>query len=418
MEEQPQTVRVIVVGAGQAGMHFCFALRRHGFDGAIALLGDEAHAPYQRPPLSKAFLKGEMDAKRLLLKPEHAYADNAIDWRPREAVVAIDRPARQVWLGSGEALGYDRLVLATGSRPRALPVPGSALDGVLALRGIDDTLHLRERLADCRALIVVGGGYIGLEVAATARSKGIATTILERTDRLLSRVTSPYMSELVRDLHARHSVEVICAADIVELCGADGRVTGARLADGRVIAGDTVVVGIGVEANLELAAEAGLPCAAGILVDGDARTADPLIYAIGDCSRHPVEGYGGLHRVESVPNALDQAERAARHLMGLDPPPFDPPWFWSDQYDAKLQTVGLLDGYETLLVHGDPASGRLAVLYFAQGRLIAVDAVSDPASFMAARQLLKRPGSVTLAECRDRTLKELLAERKEGEKVQ
>lgn len=418
MEEQPQTVRVIVVGAGQAGMHFCFALRRQGFGGEIVLLGDEAHAPYQRPPLSKAFLKGEVDARRLLLKPEHAYADSAIDWRPREAVVAIDRPARQVWLGSGEALGYDRLVLATGSRPRALPAPGSALDGVLALRGIDDTLHLRERLADCRALIVVGGGYIGLEVAATARSKGIATTILERADRLLSRVTSPTMSGIVRDLHARHNVAVICDADIAEVCGAEGRVIGVRLADGRVIAGDTVLVGIGVEANQELAAEAGLPCQAGILVDGNARTADPLIYAIGDCSRHPVEGYGGGHRVESVHNALDQAERAARHLMGLDPPPFDPPWFWSDQYDAKLQTVGLLDGYDSQLVQGDPTSGKLAVLYFAQGRLIAVDAVSDPASFMAARQLLKRPGSVTLADCRDRTLKELLAERKEGEKVQ
>jgi 3-phenylpropionate/trans-cinnamate dioxygenase ferredoxin reductase subunit len=417
MEQQPEAARVVVVGAGQAGMHVCFALRRHGFGGAIVLVGEEAHAPYQRPPLSKAFLKGEMDAKRLLLKPEHAYAESAIDWRPGEVAVAIDRDVRQVRLRSGEALDYDRLVLATGSRPRALPAPGAALGGVLALRGIDDTLRLRERLADCRALIVVGGGYIGLEVAATARAKGIATTILERADRLLARVTSPIMSGFVRDLHARHGVTVMCNADIAELCGTEGRVTGVRLADGRVIAGDTVVVGIGVDANQELAAEAGLPCDAGILVDGDARTADPLIYAIGDCTRHPVEGYGGAHRVESVHNALDQAERAARHLLGLDPPPFDPPWFWSDQYDAKLQTVGLLDGFDDQLVHGDPASGRIAVLYFAQERLIAVDAVSDPASFMAARQLLKRPGSVMLAECRDRSLKELLAERKEGEKV-
>ncbi|PLK22811.1 hypothetical protein C0V72_12980 [Porphyrobacter sp. TH134] len=417
MDEETNPARVVVIGAGQAGSQFCFALRRHGFGGEIVLLGEEPHAPYQRPPLSKAFLKGEMDQRRLLLKPAQAYADSGVEFRPGAVATGIDRAARQVVLASGERLAYDRLAIATGSRPRALPAPGGTLGGVLALRGIDDTLRLRDRLDACRALIVVGGGYIGLEVAATARAKGIPVTVLERAERVLARVTSPRMSAWFEALHRRHGVDVICDAEIAELSGTGGQVTGAVLADGRVIPGDTVLVGIGVDANDGLASEAGLACDGGILVDADARTQDPLIYALGDCTRHPVGPYAGQHRVESVHNALDQAERAARHLLGLDPPAYDPPWFWSDQYDAKLQAAGLFNGHDAQLSHGDPESGRFALLYFARERLVAVDAVSDPASFMAARQLLKQDAAATLAECRAHSLKELLALRKNGEPV-
>lgn len=387
MEKTPIR-NVTIIGAGQAGLHTADELRKRGFDGVIRLLGDEGYAPYQRPPLSKTFLKGKIEEARLTFRPGSFYVDQRIDCRFSSAAISIDTSAQQVNCSDGESVSYDRLVIATGATPIELPITGAALAGVISLRGLDDSKVLRRALADASRLLIIGGGYIGLEVAAAARQLGAAVTVVERMPRLLSRVTSAPVSDFFLDLHREHGVDVLLDESVKEIAGAD-KVSGVKLASGPSIPADTVLVGIGVWPNQELAEAAGIDCDDGILVDTDCRTSNALIYAAGDCARS-VQPDRSTLRLESVHNALDQGERIAAAIMGDDRPPFDPPWFWSDQYDIKLQTVGLFNERDDIAIRGDVGSKKFAALYFRNDVLTAIDAVNDPIAFIAGKQLFKK----------------------------
>lgn len=381
-----QSAGILVVGAGHAAGALVAALRQGGHEGLITLIGEEPLPPYQRPPLSKAVLKGEAAPDTLLLRPAAFYVDKAIALRLGARVVTIDRSARTATLDDGTLLGWDALVLATGSRLRALPVPGAGARGVLELRTAADGARLREALAPGRRLAVVGGGYVGLEVAASARALGCEVVVIEREARLLARVASPVLSDFFARCHAAHDVSLELGATVAGFETAEGAVCGVRLADGRVLGCDVAVVGIGALANDALALAAGLECRDGIVVDEAARTADPAIYAIGDCTNRPLPRYGRRMRLESVPNALEQAKQAAAAILGKPVPRAELPWFWSDQYDVRLQIAGLPFDVARMVVRGDPAAGRFVVFHLDAGnRLQAVEAVSSPAEFMAAR---------------------------------
>ncbi|MEE4162182.1 MAG: FAD-dependent oxidoreductase [Woeseiaceae bacterium] len=379
---------VTIVGAGQAGVQVAQSLRKRGFEGRIAMLGDEGYPPYQRPPLSKAFLKGEMAEARLFFKPESFYAGQDIELQEASAVRFVDPAAGTVTTEDGGLYSWDRLVLTTGSTPIAIPVPGAELEGVRALRGLADAIAIRELLTDGAKLVVVGGGYIGLEVASAARQLGHEVTVIERMPRLLSRVTSPPVSDFYRKLHRDHGVDVRLEESVTAITG-DARVSGVTLGSGEQLAADIVLVGIGVRPNQALAEAAGIRCEDGILVDAHCRTSNLAIYAAGDCARTDL-GDGQTLRLESVHNALDQAERIAADIVGDPAPGYDPPWFWSDQYDVKLQTVGLFNDFDEIAIRGDVAARKFSALYFTDGQLIAIDAINDPVSFMSGKQLFKK----------------------------
>ncbi|MDJ0908191.1 MAG: FAD-dependent oxidoreductase [Woeseiaceae bacterium] len=386
--------RIFIVGAGQAAVRAAEGMRKRGFDGRIVMLGDEAYPPYQRPPLSKAFLKGQLEENRLAFKADAWYEGQAIDLRVSARVERIDTAARELIAGE-ERLAYDKLILATGSRPLQLPIPGADLNGVLELRGIDDAKAIKTRLEGLDRLIVVGGGYIGLEVAAAARQMGRSVTVIERLPRLLSRVTSPEISSFFLDLHRGHGVD-IRLEDSVERIEGDGSVSAVQLSSGERIDADAVLIGIGVRPNQELAEGAGIACDDGILVDDHGATSADGVYAAGDCTRREIDG--ASVRLESVHNALDQADRIAAHIVSGEDLPFDPPWFWSDQYDVKLQAVGLFNGYDDIRLIGDVGASRFSALYFRGGTLLAVDSVNDPATFMSAKTLMKLGVTVTASE--------------------
>jgi 3-phenylpropionate/trans-cinnamate dioxygenase ferredoxin reductase component len=384
---------LIIVGAGQAGMRAGETLRKLGFDGGIVLIGEEPHPPYQRPPLSKKFLLGEMSEEQLWLQGDGFFTQNAIDFMPGVRAVALDPRIKRLRLSDGGEREYRTLILATGSRARALPIPGAGLEGVHSLRAIADVLRLREAVADAARIAIVGGGYIGLEVAAVMREQGKSVVVLEGEDRLLKRVMSPLMSDFFRALHLKHGAEVRLSERVVRLLG-ETRVRSVELADGETVAADLVLVAVGGRANDELAEEAGLACQDGIIVDRHALAA-PDIYAIGDCSRFPSRRYGRLVRLESVQNASDQARAAAAAIAGK-PEAYDPvPWFWSDQYDVKLQIAGLAQGYDRHVTEGDPESGSFSVSYFQGDRLLAVDAVNAPRAHMLSRRALAQAASAT-----------------------
>ena len=382
------TAGVVIVGAGQAGFQVAASLRGDGYAGPITLLGTEPHPPYQRPPLSKGLLLGKMARERLLFRQPDFYAAQAIDLRRGTTVTAIDRPARAVVTEAGERIAYEALVLATGTRVRPLPVPGADLAGVLYLRTIDECEDLARRIAAAERVVVIGGGFIGLEVAAAVRLLGKPVTVLEAADRLMGRVVAPVISAFYADLHRARGVELVLNARIAALEGADGRVAAVSMADGSRHPADLVVVGIGVLPNVELAAAAGLPCANGIVVDEHGRTADPAIYAAGECTSHPSRFAGGMVRLESVQNAVDQAKTVAAAILGRPVAYDEVPWFWSDQYEVKLQMVGLSAGHDQQVLRGDPATGRFSVVYFRAGRPIAIDSVNRPGDHMAGRRLL------------------------------
>ena len=382
---------LIIVGAGQAGMRAAETLRRLGFDGGIALIGEEIHPPYQRPPLSKKFLLGEMSEEQLWLQGDGFFAQNAIDFMAGLRVVSLDPRGKRVRLSDGGERDYSTLILATGSHARALPVPGAGLPGVYSLRSIADVLRLREAVAEAGRIAIVGGGYIGLEVAAVMREQGKSVVVLEGEDRLLKRVMSPLMSDFFRTLHLKHGAEIRLSERVVRLLGGD-HVEAVELADGETVAADLVLVAVGGRANDELAEEAGIACQDGVIVDQHALAA-PDIYAIGDCSRFPLRRYGRHVRLESVQNANDQARAAAAAIVGK-PEVYDPvPWFWSDQYDVKLQIAGLAQGYDRHTTEGEPDSGSFSVSYFHGDRLLAVDAVNAPRAHMLSRRALAQvPG--------------------------
>ena len=398
----PADARIVIVGAGHAGGSAAAFLRQYGHEGPIVLIGDEAAIPYQRPPLSKAWLKGEADIEAVELRPASWYAENHVDLHIETAAVAIDRDAKTVTLNDGSRVAYDVLILATGSRARRLEIPGADLPGVLALRTFADAEALKAVLKPGARLAVVGGGYVGLEAAASARALGAEAVIIERESRCLARVACGPLSDFFQDLHRAHGVSIELNAAVSGVEDADGVITGVRLEDGRGIPCDIALVGVGGIANDDLARAAGIPCENGVVVDHQARTGDPAIFAIGDVAFRPLPLYEDRSfRLESVPNALEQAKQAAAAITGRPAPAPETPWFWSDQYDVKLQIAGLPFEADDVVVRGDPAAGKFAVFHLKGGRVRAVEAVNAPPEFMMGKQLIAKATPVDRAKLAD-----------------
>lgn len=392
--------KVLIIGAGHAGGTAAALLRQYGHEGPIVLAGAEPAAPYQRPPLSKAWLKGEADLEALLLRPEAFYAEHDIALRTGVTATAIDAAARTVTFADGAVESYDALILATGSTARKLTIPGADRPDLLELRTLADAERLKAALGPGRRLAVVGGGYVGLEAAASARALGAEAVVIERMDRVLARVASETLSAFFTAHHRAQGVEILTSVEAVAF--EDG---GVRLADGRLIEADAVLVGVGALACDALARAAGLACENGVVVDETARTSDPAIWAIGDMTFRPIPVHGGRrHRLESVPNALEQAKQAAAAITGRAPPTPEVPWFWSDQYDVKLQIAGLPDGADRQVVRGDVAGGAFAVFHLAGDRIVCVEAVNAPAEFMAGRLMISRGQAVDAARLADRSV--------------
>jgi len=388
--------KIVVVGAGQAGASCVAKLRSEGFSGAITLIGEEHAPPYQRPPLSKAYLLGEMTLERLFLRPESYYADNAITLMRDTVVNAIDRNDHVVIAG-GHALPYDQLVLATGSVPRRLPgAIGGELDGVHVVRTLRDVDAMEPAMQSGRRALIVGGGYIGLEAAAVARKRGMEVMLIEMADRILQRVAAPETSDYFRDLHRGHGVDIREGIGLTRLTG-EGHVTGAILSDGSEHAVDMVIAGIGITPATALAEAAELEVANGIVVDDRGRSSDPAIWAAGDCAVFPYKG--ATIRLESVQNAIDQAEAVALNILGADAAYVPLPWFWSDQYDVKLQIAGLNTGHDRIVVRDGGASR--SHWYYAGQTLLAVDAMNDPRAYMVGKRLIemgKSPAPESVAD--------------------
>jgi 3-phenylpropionate/trans-cinnamate dioxygenase ferredoxin reductase subunit len=388
-------VHVVILGAGHAGGTAAALLRQYGFEGPITLVGDEPIPPYQRPPLSKAWLKGEADADSLALKPLEFYAEHNIDFRASTAATSLNRGAKTVALSDGSQVAYDALIIATGARAIALPIPGADLAGVMFLRTAADAAHLKAAVGPGKRLAVVGGGYIGLEVAASGRALGAEVVVIEREDRLLARVACEQLSTFFKAYHEQHEVTFELGASVTGFVGENGHVTAVALADGRTIACDAVVVGVRAHANDEIARDAGLETARGVVVDIEARTSDPAIYAIGDVAHRPMPIYARMFRMESVPNALEGAKQAASAIVGRPAPAGETPWQWSDQYDLKLQIAGYAFDVDEILVRGDPASGKFAVFHLKGDVVQSVEAINSPPEFMMGKQLIgaRRPVS-------------------------
>ncbi|GMR17530.1 MAG: FAD-dependent oxidoreductase [Gammaproteobacteria bacterium] len=392
--------RLVIVGAGHGAGQLVASLRQKRYAGQITLIGDEAYYPYQRPPLSKKFLAGELAAERLYIKPQSFYADPGVEVRLNTRIARIDRKAKQVFATDGTAFAYDRLVLALGARARKLNCEGAGLAGVHQLRSIDDVAEIRSAAASGPRVVIIGAGYIGLEVAAVMRQLGLHVTVVEMEQRVMSRVVSPEVSAFYAGEHAAHGVELLLSTGLSGF-GGDGRVTTVALQHGDTLPADLVVVGIGIEANTELAAEAGLEIDDGIVVDDRCRSSDAAIFAIGDCTRHPNALLGRSLRLESVHNAVEQAKTAAANLCGETLHYAQIPWFWSDQYDLKLQIAGLSQGYDQTIIRGDPHERAFACAYLREGRLLALDAVNTPRDFMQAKALIARGAMVDLQQLAD-----------------
>jgi 3-phenylpropionate/trans-cinnamate dioxygenase ferredoxin reductase subunit len=392
---------VVIVGASHAAVQAIDTLRREGHVGPIILVGDEPFLPYNRPPLSKKYFSGELERERLLLRSAQFYEQARVEVRLGVRVTAIDRATRRLRLSDGGELSYDKLLLCLGSRNRLLEVPGYDLQGIHYLRTIADVDGIRADLAAARRLVVVGAGYIGLEAAASARHLGLEVTVLEMADRPLNRVTAPEMSSFYLQRHARAGVRVLCGMSVTSFAGADdGRVSGVVCGE-REFAADLVIVGVGVLPETALAAACGLRCENGIVVDETCQTSDPDVYAAGDCTMHPCVRFGRRLRLESVDNAVEQAKTAALNICGKPARHEHVPWFWSDQYDIKLQIAGLSQGYDQAVLRGDPDTNRFALYYFSQGELIAVDAINSPKDFMTGKKWIaerKRPDPALLAD--------------------
>jgi 3-phenylpropionate/trans-cinnamate dioxygenase ferredoxin reductase subunit len=376
---------VVIIGAGQAAAQLVTSLRQGGYGGAIRMIGDEPYAPYQRPPLSKKFLTERPPADTLYFRAEAYWREQGVTLDFGTYVASIDRAGKHVAFMDGRTAGYGTLVLATGTRARDLPVPGAHRAGVFSLRKIDDVRRLRGPLDDAKRVVIVGGGYIGLEVAAVVRGEGREVAVLEAEERVMKRVTSPVMSTFMQDFHRGRGVDIRLGARLAAVEG-EGRVQQVRLADGAALPADLVLMAVGARPNDDLAAAAGLECRDGVVVDEHARTADPAIYAAGDCTRFPSRRYARALRLECVQNAIDQAKAAAAEILGK-PQLYDPvPWFWSDQYELKLQMAGISDGYDEALTVGEVTHARFSVEYRKAGKLIAVDAVNDGRAYMGGRK--------------------------------
>jgi 3-phenylpropionate/trans-cinnamate dioxygenase ferredoxin reductase component len=390
---------VVIVGAGQAGYQVAASLRDKGYPGRVVLVGNEPGIPYQRPPLSKAYLTGALPDARLALRPMTFYAKHDIDLIAGDAV-GIDRERHRLRLADGRELAYGHLVLATGARNRELPVPGAQLDGVLGLRTKADADRIRQHLGTARDIVVIGGGFIGLEFAASAAKLGLTVTVVEVAERVMRRAVSPIVSQHYEALHERHGNRVVRGVAVSGLHGTK-HVTAVELADGTVLLAGVVVVGVGVVPNTELAAAAGLAVDDGVVVDAHMSTSDDDISAIGDCAAYPSTHTGGHVRLESVQNAVDHARCLAARLTGTAEPYTALPWFWSEQFDARLQIAGISAGYDSSVVRGDPAAGAFSVFCFRGERLVAVESVNRVPDHMAARRLLTAGRSLRPADVVD-----------------
>ncbi len=404
------TDRLVIIGAGQAGFALAAKLRALKDMRPITIIGAEDVLPYQRPPLTKKYLLGEMSFDRLLFRPEHWYADNDVEIRLATWAEQIKRDQKQVVLQDGSVLDYGTLALTTGSTPRALPAAiGGDLAGVYVARDKRDADLLAEEMRPGRRVLIIGGGYIGLEAAAVARHRGLEVTVIEMADRILQRVAAKETADIMRVIHETHDVSIREKTGLKHLIGRDGKLVGAELSDGSTIDIDFAIVGIGVVPNDQLAKEAGLEVANGIIVDEFARTSDPSIYAAGDCAVLPWQG--GRIRLESVQNAVDQAEAIAAVIAGGDAPYEPKPWFWSDQYDVKLQIAGFNLGYDETVLRPGAREGAHSIWYFKAGKFVAVDAINDAKAYVSGKKMLESgitPDKSIIADA-SADLKQLLA---------
>ncbi|MHB1204500.1 MAG: NAD(P)/FAD-dependent oxidoreductase [Rhodospirillaceae bacterium] len=390
---------VVIVGGGQAGAQTALSLRQHGFAGAVTIVGDEPYLPYERPPLSKDFLKGAVTRDRLFMRPAQVYADQRITLRLGETITAIDRTAHLLRIEGGDSIPYTKLVLATGGRVRRLGVPGADLKGIHDLRTIADVELFRDRLTLGTRVVMIGGGYIGLEAAAVAATRGCNVTVIEALDRVLARVAAAEVSRFYERVHRGHGVDIQTDVKVTGFTG-NQRVEQV-LCGSLAYDADLVIVGIGIQPNSELAAAAGLPVDDGIVVDEYTRTADPDIFAVGDCSNHPSALYGGRQRIESVPNALGQGKTAAAAILGTAEPFNDVPWFWSDQYDLKLQMNGVARPGDQVVIRGDMDAQRFSACYLRDGVFVACQAVNAVKDFIQSKKLIAfgaRPDPALLAD--------------------
>ncbi len=391
---------LVLVGGGQAAAQAVQSLRQQSFAGPITLLSDEPYPPYQRPPLSKKYFAGELPRERLLLRPAAFYAEKGVSLEQNARVEELDTASRRVRLRDGRTLAYDRLLLATGSRVRTLEVPGAMLPGVHYVRTIADVDGITASLREGTRVVLVGAGFIGLEIAAVARQRGFEVTVLEAAGRVMPRAVSVEVANFYEARHRDAGVAIHTGAVVKALRGTE-RVTAVETADGESFACDIVIVGIGIVPNVELAAAAGLACSNGIVVDEFAQTADPDVVAAGDCTNHPLPLLERRVRLESVPNAIHQAKVAAATLLGAPVAYSEVPWFWSDQYDLKLQIAGLSTGFDEVVLRGDPATRSFAAFYLAAGRLLAVDAINNPREFIAGKKLVANRACIAPDVLRD-----------------
>jgi 3-phenylpropionate/trans-cinnamate dioxygenase ferredoxin reductase subunit len=385
----------IIVGTGQAGFQTAASLRADGYLEPITLIGEEPHIPYQRPPLSKGFLLGKQDADSIELRPAAFFNDHQIILLAGERVRAISKGRRMVEIESGGQLSYDSLVLAIGASNRVLKVDGAELDGVLYLRSLAEAILIKEHLASAKRVVVIGGGFIGLELAAVASQHGKDVTVVETLPRLMSRVVAPIISDFFREYHSGQRVKILCGKSVTQIIGGGGKVRGVRLSTGEDIPADLVLIGIGIIPNTELAAGAALPVSNGISVNEFLQTADPNIFAIGDCAEYPNEFAGGRVRLESVQNAADQAQCVAAAIAGRPAPYKALPWFWTDQFDIKLQMAGISLGHDRVVMRGSVEARKFSVFYFKREKLIAIDSINRPVDHMMGRKLISTGAPVT-----------------------
>jgi len=391
---------VLIAGAGHAGFQLAASLRQHGYGGRVCLINDEAHLPYQRPPLSKAYLKGEGRPDSLMFRPDKFYRDQTIELIGDRAV-SIDRAAHKLLLASGASLDYGHLVLATGARNRLLDIPNANLADVRYLRILDESEVLRQRIASCRHVVVIGAGFIGLEFAATARIKGLEVDVVELGARVMARAVTAEISDYFQNRHTAAGIRIHLGVQATSIESDGTHVTGVSLSDGRHVPADLVVVGVGVLPNVELAGDAGLPVASGIIVDEQLLTSDPDISAIGDCALFASPRFGGSLRLESVQNATDHARCVAARLTGNAKPYDGQPWFWSDQGDDKLQIAGLTTGYDRVMVRGDPAQKSFSAFCYKAGRLVGIESVNRAADHVFGRKILGMNRSIEPEQAAD-----------------
>lgn len=400
------TAGVLIVGASQAGLQVAHSLRDLGWTAPITVVGAEPHAPYQRPPLSKAYLTGKATAESLAFRAPDYYAEHDIDLVLDERILSIElstaAPGGTATSAAGRTFQFDALALTVGARPRRLAIPGHDLDGIVYVRDIVDAERLKSRLDRADRVVVIGGGFIGLEAAAVARQRGKDVTVVEAAPRLIPRAVAPVVSQFYREAHERRGTTIMCDSVVTALTGSDGAVTGVVLSDGNTLPADLVIVGIGILPRTELADQLGIKVAGGIVVDENARTSSSSVVAAGDCTVLPdPTGRSGMIRLESVQNAVDQSKVAAATLVGITTAYDAVPWFWSDQDTMKLQIAGLSLGYDEFIVRGDVEAERFSVLYFRDGRFIAIDSVNRPADFVIAKKVLAAGQSIEAAGAAD-----------------